>query len=272
MGCIPFLSPPQGHVPLPVDAVHVAITLPHTMVVRSSHSYTCPLTFEQVSQLAHEAGVRIRGTEGQGSQGRVFTLHNSDQVMKLSVTRTPENREQHNYSRLSAIGIPCARTSVALTNKLDDTTFAHVLLLERLPFTLTAIIRACAMTSACCIVPSLFRACTFLLQTLRRYKLTYVDLSPDNIMLRHVRKNVYQLVLIDPSYMTSDSACTDRNFDRLYLGYKIMLLALLHPSCQSVATQLGTQLLGFEPTEKQIVHWLQTVPPVAIRCVSTIND
>ena len=244
--------------------VKVARSLPHTMVT----SHASHISKELASRMATTCGVSIARYEGHGSQGRVFTLHESDQVLKVSKTPTPVNREQHNYSTLNAIGVPCAYASLSITEELEDGTFGHAMLLERLCFTLTAVLRACAITTTRCIIPHLGRACNRILRILQKYRVTYVDLSPDNIMFRRVRHDVYEMVVVDPSYMTIDSPCTSDVFDRLYLAYKVFVLALLHPHCRGMCRHLGTRLLGYEPSTSEVVTWLRTVPPKAVRCVT----
>jgi len=229
------------------------------------------VTKEVMDQMATACDVQITHDEGQGSQGRVFSLHNPDQVLKISVTSSPVNRELHNYSRLRAASIPCARATLSITEELTSGRFVTAMVLERLSFTLTAVIRAYSMACcSSCFLPRLIKSCTGLLQQLQKNRITYIDLSPDNIMFRQVSGTMYEMVLIDPSYMLIDSPCTNDNFDRLYLGYKIFALALLHPACRGACKQIGEHLLEFEPTKHEVIHWLQTVAPRAVQCVTDI--
>lgn len=268
-----FWLRPHRVIIIPADIVKMASVLPHTMVTPVPAS-----TDEQkrsraeAQKMADKCGVSIAHDEGQGSQGRIFSLNTCDQVMKVSVTRSV-NRELHNYSRLRAANIPCASASLSVTEESSPNTFVTAMVMERLSFTLTAVIRACGMvTSGChaCFIPRLVQTCLLLLQQLQRHRITYIDLSPDNIMFRQVGKHTYEMVLIDPSYMIMDSPCTNENFDRLYLGYKVFALGLIHPHCWTVCKSIGSRLLLFEPSRYEVIHWLQTMAPRAVQCVSDV--
>lgn len=263
------VSVPPLHVYIPPDTVKTAKHLPHTMAYQKKQSYTESLIQALVSGISIDGTrVRIWSSEGHGRLGRVYALTHPFHVLKVSKT----DLEAHNYSLLLSRGIPCAHVVESRDVRIDDLVYS-VTIMNRLEFTLSALIRASGYTRQ--YPRGLAEALIDLLYMLKRENIAYVDLSPDNIMFSKGKGNVFAVHVIDPQFVVPLDAFTrvyNRHYDCTYLALKLFVLGQLHPPCTQYAKSLCRSLLGYVPSKLAVVDFLQTTAVQALKYVETIRS
>lgn len=253
------------HVSIPHRTAVLAHTMPHTMTDSKTTSFSTSFSTSLLAVLL--SGLTINGhridiwsDEGHGRLGKVYALTHLWHVVKVSKTRM----EAHNYSILRAVGIPSAHVVISRDVHVQPDEMYSVTVMQRLDFTLTALLRASGHTKK--YPHGVYKALTDILDNLYKHNIAYVDLSPDNIMFRKVSARTYCVHLIDPQFVTplddfsrvyTSSSYDPRTYDTVYLSMKLYVLGLLHVSCQQFATDLCRQLLGYMPSRRDVYDFLQ---------------
>jgi hypothetical protein len=237
---------------------------------------------ERLSDIVEGLRVKIESLETHGGMGRIYTLRDPDQVLKIADVRTSWcKHEARNYKVLETAGIPCARVLASAVRTVSPGKTYAVMVLERLDFTMTAYIRALARTTACVStsVRVVVQAIRELLHVLQLNDLAFGDLSPDNIMFRRLDSEAddsgcpatYELALIDPQFMCPLSLFEDavgpvrgRAFDTTYVALKIQAIGLLDRACMPFTDAVCAGLLGHTPLEKHTRRWLLHEAPVGL--------
>ena len=238
---------------------------PHTLNLSSCRTQK-PTNLAELTKGLH---VTAHALETHGGMGRIYALEDPDKVLKVAdVRRSWCKYEPPNYELLKARGIPHAHVFATDTRRLDDTAFV-VCVLERLDFTMTAFLRAAGRLK----YPSkqVVHLLLTLLDLLSTSDLAYCDLSPDNIMFRHLGDGDYAVALIDPQFLVTlpeyRAAMTPHKadaFDRTYLALKIQAVGILDPPVHKFTNAVCDGILGHVPLEKHTRRWLVYDAPVGL--------
>lgn len=234
----------QEDIPIPKPVGTYARSFPHTTI---NSPCLMDVSRRLLLQLAASAGVQIVHVEGNGRLGRIYRLTDG-RILKVSSVRDSGTLETHNYSILHSRGISCPRIDVSMIQVIEDQQYT-VTVMERLEFTLTALLRTGYMCQ------SLLVDLDKLLDALQAAKVVYRDLSPDNIMFRKVGDARYSLCVIDPQFVVVSDNIDD--FDRKYLSLKIIVLGMVHRRSMPVCRKVCQFLLGYVPPRSRVVWWLQ---------------
>jgi hypothetical protein len=245
-----------------------------------------------LSELVSGLRVAVDMLETHGGMGRIYALKDPSRVLKVADLKTSWCRyEPMNYRTLEANNIPCATMYADCRRPLDNTVFV-LMVLERLEFTMTALIRAAGRTKQdprkiSVILKSVLRM-------LKNANLAYGDLSPENIMFRRCSPesssdsasgstsasasgststptNLFEIALVDPQFVVPLDAfqrgMTVKKadaFDTTYLALKIQIIGILDPPIRKFAESICADILGYVPTEQQTRHWLVYDAPVGL--------
>ena len=223
----------------------------------------------KMSDLINGLGVVVDALETHGGMGRIYALRDSTKVLKVAdVHRSWCKYEARNYGILERNCLPCARMIAHAMRPLDGTEYT-VTVLERLEFTATAFLRSAGrFREPPAVIAELFEA---MLRRLRKSNLVYGDLSPDNIMFRHLGNDRYELALVDPQFlvplaafergMTTSKAVA---FDRIYLALKIQNIGVRDPAVRGFTDAICEALLGYLPPSAASQKWIQIEAPVGL--------
>jgi hypothetical protein len=230
-----------------------------------------------LSELVSELRVAVDMLETHGGMGRIYALKDPSRVLKVADLKTSWCRyEPGNYRTLEANNIPCATMYADCRRPLDNTVFV-LMILERLEFTMTALIRAAGRAKEdprkiSIILKSLLRM-------LKNANLAYGDLSPENIMFRRCSSesssdsasasgctssptNLFEIAL--DAFQRGMTVKKADAFDTTYLALKIQIIGILDPPIRKFAESICADILGYVPTEQQTRHWLVYDAPVGL--------
>jgi hypothetical protein len=244
---------------------------------RETAARTCrtrPLTMEHATTLVEGLGVVLTTQLTCGGMSRIFSTTNPDVLVKISdVSRGWSRYEPHGYDLLQQHNLPTATVVFAQYRK-----GYMIIAVERLHCTVASMLKTAALDSGF-YIDEITRGIQKLLYALQRSKITFGDLSPDNIMCRLLETGV-EFVLIDPQFVTYtknlESAMGStgaRTFDTIHLALKIQALGTVSrdPAVQRAATAVCCTLLGREtpPSKEHMVHWLLHDVPIGLRIAYT---
>jgi hypothetical protein len=214
-------------------------------------------------------GIGVQTMETHGGMGRIYALRDSSKVLKIAdVDRSWCAYEPRNYEILREKGISCALVYGDWTRTLDNKTYM-LTVLERLEFTMTALIRAAGRLRQN--PSSLSKILKSVLVVLKRANLAYGDLSPDNIMFRKVGQDTYELALVDPQFMVPLDAFKRKmtpekgeHFDTTYLALKVQTIGILDPAVRKFTDTICRDILGYVPPQEKTRGWLVRDAPIGL--------
>jgi hypothetical protein len=215
--------------------------------------------------------VAVDGLETHGGMGRIYSLRDPRIVLKVADVRTSWCKyERSNYDVLRKHRVSCARIVSDIVVPYRHTAYVGIVM-ERLEFTMTMFLRACARSTR--VSPTwIVGMLRGVLETLRVAGLVYCDLSPDNIMFREkAGDETYELVLVDPQFVVylddfriAVGEKKAENFDVSYLALKVQAIGLVDPGSAKFTDAVCAGLLGHVPLEKHTRRWLLHDAPIGL--------
>lgn len=210
-----------------------------------------------------------------GGMSRIFATNDPTVLLKISdISRGWSKHESTGYDLLGSRSIPAATVLYAGFHK-----GYLILAVEKLSCTVASVIQSLACTDAL-YLDEVVRGMRALLTNLRRAHLTFCDLSPDNIVCRHLDKGgetvLVELVLIDPQFAVPTTELAiymgerrAEEFDTVHLSLKIMAMGAVSKdgTLRLLTDAACCALLGLEdlPSEKSMTQWLLTDLPMGLR-------
>lgn len=247
---------------------------------RETAARTCrtrPLSMADATQLVDGLGLVLTSQLTCGGMSRIFSTTKPDILVKISdVSRGWSRYEPHGYDLLQQHDLPTATVVFAQYRK-----GYMIIAVERLHCTVSSILKTAALDNGL-YIDEITRGIQRLLYALRCSKITFGDLSPDNIMCRLLDdgQGGVELVLIDPQFVTytknlegamGSSGATA--FDTIHLALKIQALGTVSRdhAVQRAANAVCCALLGRDtpPSNEHMVQWLLHDVPIGLRLAFT---
>lgn len=232
---------------------------------------TKPLTMDTANRLVEGTGVVLTTQLTCGGMSRIFQTQTPGILVKISdLSRGWSRYEPQGYKLLEDHDLPTAKIKFAICRQ-----GFMVIGVERLHCTMASVIKMVAMDSAL-YLDQIARGLQSLVRALRHARVTFGDLSPDNIMCRQVDDTKVELVLIDPQFATSTKSLEGkmgkqwaRAFDNVHLALKIQAMGHISKdvSIKRAANALCCALLSRwrPPSTQHMIHWLLHDVPLILR-------
>jgi hypothetical protein len=210
-----------------------------------------------------------------GGMSRIYIAktHGTHESVIIKTTDCSRGLGVHEYACYAML----ARHGVPIPDITYVATYGKILImiLSKLTLSLSSLLLALAEhpTAEHALFDAVIHNVQHLLALLEDEKISYCDLSPDNIMVDIDPRTLKgRLVLIDPQFALATACLTKKigrswaqNVDRVHFAYKIKTLAMTEPRLRPIAARICTSFLGFVPSDTQTKRWVLSVLPDGLR-------
>lgn len=215
-----------------------------------------------------------------GGMSRIYATKDPNVLLKISdISRGWSKHETTGYDLLASRRLPSATVLYAGFHK-----GYLIIAVEKMGCTVSSVIRSLARTDSL-YLDEVVCGMRSLLTNLRRAHITFCDLSPDNIVCRHIDTDeedqeeetvLVELVLIDPQFAVPTTELAiymgerrAEEFDTVHLSLKIMAMGAVSQdgTLRLLTDAACCALLGLEnlPSEKSMTQWLLQELPMGLR-------
>lgn len=253
-----------------IQKIHDKVTLASSLRTRCLTGDIPGSLFDKIPQQ-----YRVKNHITLGGMSRIYTASSTsgtEYIMKITDTsKSLGGHEMKGYKLLQQHDIPSARVEF---HTCIDT--YHVTVIEKLECTLTTLILAISTTKGFSpLIQSVIGGLECLLALLEKARVTFVDLTTDNIMCRlSDDQSTLELVLIDPQFVVPMDTLALKlgkayaeNIDRIHVCMKLLGVSRLKTSDVVVkhANTVCKQCLGYVPDIHEVVDMLTKRVPGVVR-------